>query len=192
MKKVMASILAATMALGFCACGNTETTADPAVTTEITTSATTDPTTNPLLVEATDGFDDKNIVLQFAAVSDVHVARNNGAPNVVKNALQIIKETALLYTEKGLDAVVIAGDLTDAYTADKATKEKEAIFLVLRHSFGINSLRLLYSFQLNSLLRADPAGSNPGRFQNLRRPYANDRLCKVRSKLLRVRCVCFQ
>ena len=128
MKKVMASILAATMALGFCACGNTQTTTDPAVTTDpsITTESTTDVVTNPLLVGATDGFDDKNIVLQFAAISDVHVARGANSPNIVKNALNVLKETALLYTESGLDAVVIAGDLTDAYTADKATKEKEA------------------------------------------------------------------
>jgi len=130
MKKVMASILAATMLLGFCACGNEQTTTDPAVTTDVTTDVTTgsdvSPTGNPLLVEATDGFDDKNIVLQFAAISDVHVARGTNSPNIVKNALNVLKETALLYTDKGLDAVVIAGDLTDAYTADKSTKEKEA------------------------------------------------------------------
>ena len=147
MKKVMASILAATMALGFCACGNTETTTEPLATTEITTGSTTDPTANPLWVEATDGFDDKNIVLQFASISDVHVARNSGAPNVVKNALNILKETALLYTDKGLDAVVIAGDLTDAYTADKATKEKEAksFASVYESVFDPNEVPALYA-----------------------------------------------
>lgn len=170
MKKVMASILAATMALGFCACGNTETTTDPAVTTEITTGSTTDVTYNPLLVEATDGFDDKNIVLQFAAVSDVHVARNNGAPNVVKNALQILKETALLYTEKGLDAVVIAGDLTDAYTGDKATKEKEAksFASVYESVFDPNEVPAIYALgnHDHDFLSTGNPGSSLQEFQN--------------------------
>lgn len=131
MKKVIASILAATMTLVLCACGNggssttggTENT-DVTVDTNQTTGGTETPgTTNSLLVEATDGFDDKNIVLQFAAVSDIHTSTS---ASTVQHAFEVLKETALLYTEKGLDAVVIAGDLTNSYTNDQSTKIKEA------------------------------------------------------------------
>lgn len=126
MKKVMATILAATMAMGLCSCGggNTTTTNDTTVTEDQTTGNIDTPETeNALLVGATEGFDDKNIVLQFAAVSDIHTSTS---PSTVQHAFEVLKSTASLYTDKGLSAVIIAGDLTNAYTADKATKEKEA------------------------------------------------------------------
>lgn len=127
MKKVMATILAATMAMGLCACGggNAVTTEDTTTTGVQTSANTTTPpeTENSLLVGATDGFDDKNIVLQFAAISDIHTSTS---PATVQHAFEVLKKTASLYTDKGLSAVVVAGDLTNAYTADKATKEKEA------------------------------------------------------------------
>ena len=130
MKKIIASILVATVSLGLFSCGNgdTPTTEDP-VNTDESSSQTTDSsvqppdTQNPLFVGVTEGFDDKNIVLQFGAVSDIHTSTSAGT---VQHALEVLKETALLYTEKGIEAVVVAGDLTNAYTSDQATKIQEA------------------------------------------------------------------
>ncbi len=135
MKKVMASILAATMAIGLCACGNGSTTStDDTISTSGTTDGTTEiVVSNPLLVETTDGFDDKNIVLQFAAVSDVHTSTDDTSKAIssdgakaLKHALEVLKETALLYTDTGLNAVVVAGDLTNSYTPSVDTKISEA------------------------------------------------------------------
>ena len=124
-------MLAATMMFGICACGpatttTTETTATTGTTGTTGTMGTTGTTADPFLVPATQGFDSENIVLQFAAVSDVHVARNSAAQGRVQSALEQLKEAALLYTDKGLDAVIVAGDLTDDYGSVVATKKAEA------------------------------------------------------------------
>ena len=130
MKKVISLMLAATMALGICACGTTTT--DPTTgttgttagnngTTTGTTTVTTT-TTNPFLVPGSTGFDANNIVLQFAAVSDVHTPTGKKR---VQNAFEQLKEAALLYTDKGLDAVIVAGDLTDDYGNNQDTKAGE-------------------------------------------------------------------
>ncbi len=127
MKKVISLMLAVTMMLGICACGGnnttktTEPTSEPGKTTETTgTTATTQPS---FLVPDVEGFDADNIVLQFAAVSDIHTSTN---ANRVQSALQQLKDAALLYTSKGLDAVIVAGDLTNAYTPDQNAKKNEA------------------------------------------------------------------
>ena len=133
MKKVISLMLAATMMFGICACAPAATT-ETTVTTESTgttgttgtTAGTTATTVNSFLVPATQGFDADNIVLQFAAVSDVHVARNAAAQGRVQSALAQLKEAALLYTDKGLDAVIVAGDITDDYGSVVATKQAEA------------------------------------------------------------------
>lgn len=131
-------MLAATMMLGICACGVTGTpgpvgtTVDPNTTggttggaTSSTTAGTTGTTVNPFIIPDTNGFDAGNIVLQFAAVSDVHVARNAAAQGRVQSAFEQLKEAALLYTDKGLDAVIVAGDLTDDYGSDQNVKANE-------------------------------------------------------------------
>ena len=117
-------MLAATLMFGICACGPAATTGTT-VTTEPTngttgTTGTTATTQSPLLAPDSEGFDEKNIVLQFAAVSDIHTPTNK---NRVKNALEQLKEAAYLYTDKGLDAVVVAGDRPDSYGAATATPE---------------------------------------------------------------------
>ena len=124
MKKVISLMLAATMMLGICACGVTGTPAPVGTTVDPSTN-TTAGTTSSFLVPDTAGFDSKNIVLQFAAVSDVHVARNAAAPGRVQAAFEQLKEAALLYTDKGLDAVVVAGDLTDDYGNNQDVKATE-------------------------------------------------------------------
>lgn len=127
MKKVISLMLAATMMLGICACGANGTTATTATTGTTgttgangTTTGTTATTANPLLAPDSEGFDESNIVLQFGAVSDIHTPTNSKR---VQNALEQLKEAALLYTDKGLDAIVVAGDLTDSYGSASATDE---------------------------------------------------------------------
>lgn len=131
MKKVISLMLAATIALGACACGGNNTSDATTTTKETTgttngknTTSTTQATTtvNSFIVPDSEGFDEKNIVLQFAAVSDVHTPTNKKR---VQTAFEQLKEAALLYTKKGLDAVVIAGDLTDDYGSNQDTKAAE-------------------------------------------------------------------
>ena len=104
MKKVISLMLAATMMFGICACASTGTTGPVGTTvapsTNGATSGTTAATTvNPFIVPGTNGFDADNIVLQFGAVSDVHVARNAAAQGRVQSAFEQLKEAALLYTD---------------------------------------------------------------------------------------------
>ena len=122
-------MLAATMMLGVCACGSNKPAATTAPTNDPTqstsgTTVTTITTTQPsFLVPSSEGFNADNIVLQFAAVSDIHTSTN---ANKVQSAFQQLKDAALLYTDKGLDAVIIAGDLTNTYTNNQDTKKTEA------------------------------------------------------------------
>ena len=130
MKKVISLMLAATMMFGICACASTGSTGPVGTTVDPSTNGTTAGTTaattvNPFIVPGTNGFDADNIVLQFGAVSDVHVARNAAAQNRVQSALAQLKEAALLYTDKGLDAIVVAGDLTDDYGSNQDVKANE-------------------------------------------------------------------
>ncbi len=67
-------------------------------------------------------FDEKNIVLQFAAISDTHTGNS---PEKVQNALTFLKNKALEYTKKGLDAVTGAGDYTNNYGTDINVKKAE-------------------------------------------------------------------
>ena len=143
-------MLAATMMFGICACGPAATTTtETTATTETTgTTGTTGTTANPFLVPSSQGFDADNIVLQFAAVSDVHVARNAAAKDRVQSALQQLKEAALLYNDKGLDAIVVAGDLTDDYGSAVNVKQGEIQKLkdVYANVFGTTpSVPMLYA-----------------------------------------------
>lgn len=139
-------MLAATMMLGICACGNNGTTGPVGTTVDPSTNTTG--TTSSFLVPDSNGFDSKNIVLQFAAVSDVHVARNAAAQGRVQSAFEQLKEAALLYTDKGLDAIVVAGDLTDDYSSNVSVKESEVQKLkdVYAKVFGdVPSVPMLYA-----------------------------------------------
>lgn len=170
-------MLAATMMFGICACGNTSTTAPTSTTagtngtdpTTGTTAGTTPTTANPLLAPDSEGFDEKNIVLQFAAVSDIHTPTNR---NRVQNALQQLKDAALLYTDKGLDAVVVAGDLTDDYGSDQAKKaaEIQGVKLVYEKVFGeVPTVPMIYALgnHDHDFERNGGAGSDLATFINV-------------------------
>lgn len=61
-------------------------------------------------------FNEENIVLQFGALSDLHLGRSGTGVNTVlwiKDAYKVLKETADQYSDKGLNAVMVAGDLID-------------------------------------------------------------------------------
>ncbi len=61
-------------------------------------------------------FDEDNIVLSFGAISDTHVRTPNASvaeAEKFERALEQLKKQALVDDEDGLDAVAIAGDLTD-------------------------------------------------------------------------------
>ena len=61
-----------------------------------------------------DVFDENRIVFSFGAISDTHVSgTNNDSGNKFSSALRQLKERASVKDEDGLDAVVVAGDLTD-------------------------------------------------------------------------------
>ena len=68
-------------------------------------------------------FDESNIVLQFGAVSDIHIGRNGTGLNTVlwaKDAYKTLRDIALQYNDKGLNAVLASGDLTNNGTPEQA------------------------------------------------------------------------
>ena len=73
-------------------------------------------------------FDESNIVLQFGAVSDVHIGRGGTNINTVlwaKDAYKTLRDTALQYNDKGLDAVLVSGDLTNNGTPEQVAEFAE-------------------------------------------------------------------
>ena len=64
----------------------------------------------------TNEFDEKNIVLQFGAVSDIHIGRSGTGIHTdqwATDAYTMLRDLALSYSEDGLSAMLVAGDLTD-------------------------------------------------------------------------------
>ena len=61
-------------------------------------------------------FDESNIVLQFGAISDLHLGRSGSGINTVlwiKDTYKTLRDIAAQYSKKGLNAVLVSGDLTD-------------------------------------------------------------------------------
>ena len=124
-KKILASVLCASFALSFAACGNAETTTDAAVTTDaatttteavVTTEATTtaQTTTQSTVDPNNPNFDPENIVLSFAALSDVHInIANQEGDNKLKSAISQLISEAKKDDADGIDALAIAGDIAD-------------------------------------------------------------------------------
>ncbi len=64
----------------------------------------------------TNQFDEKNIVLQFGAVSDIHVGRSGSGIDTDQwtiDAYETLRDLAAQYSEGGLSAMLVSGDLTD-------------------------------------------------------------------------------
>ena len=64
----------------------------------------------------TNEFDESNIVLQFGAVSDIHVGRSGSGIETDKwttDAFETLRDLAAQYSDDGLSAVLVSGDLTD-------------------------------------------------------------------------------
>ena len=64
----------------------------------------------------TNQFDEKNIVLQFGAVSDIHIGRKGSGIETDKwtlDAYETLRDLAAQYSADGLSAVLVSGDLTD-------------------------------------------------------------------------------
>ena len=64
----------------------------------------------------TNKFDENNIVLQFGAVSDIHVGRSGTGiytDQWTTDAFTMLRDLAAQYSADGLSAVLVAGDLTD-------------------------------------------------------------------------------
>lgn len=139
MKKLFALILAVTMlAAVLCACGpntpavtttggtgtegtGTQGGSDPATTTGQGGTTSSDPSVK------TDKFDASNIVISFAALSDVHCQNGYAMPtNKFYSALNQLKDYAIKSGDKdGIDAVMIAGDLTQSGQVSEAKAVKD-------------------------------------------------------------------
>jgi hypothetical protein len=89
-------------------------TTTPDTTTQDQTSDTTTGTGDDP-IGPTGGFDESKIVLSFGAISDTHLRGNSGeaAEIAFRNAVAELKKQALIHDEDGLDAITIAGDMTD-------------------------------------------------------------------------------
>ena len=129
MKKILALTLAVMMlAAVLCACGPK----DPVdTTTEGTgTQGGTEVTTTKggtTVVEPDAKFDADNIVLSFGALSDVHCQDGQTMPtSKFLSALNQLKDYAVKSGDKnGLDAVAIAGDLTQSGRVSEARMVKD-------------------------------------------------------------------
>lgn len=141
MKKILALTLAVIMlAAVLCACGPkdpVDTTTDGAgTTTEGTgTQGGTEVTTTKggtTVVEPDTKFDADNIVLSFGALSDVHCQDGQTMPtSKFLSALNQLKDYAAKSGDKnGLDAVAIAGDLTQSGRVSEARMVKDTYQLV--------------------------------------------------------------
>ncbi len=101
-------------------------------------------------------FDESNIVLQFGALSDIHIGRGGGGIGIntvlwAKDAYKTLRDVALQYNDKGLDAVLVSGDLTDNGTPEQAEefadiyetvfdpKEVPLIFSLGNHDVNVGS-----------------------------------------------------
>ena len=128
-KKLLASVLCASLALSFAACGNTQTTTDATVTTDAVTTteatiATTEASTTAQTTTAATtqtpidpnnpNFDPEHIVLSFAALSDIHI--NIGTTvgdEKLQSAISQLVAEAKKDDADGIDALAIAGDISD-------------------------------------------------------------------------------
>ena len=105
-------------------------------------------TTQPTAVDET------NIVLQFGAVTDIHIGRKGTGLNTVlwaKDAYKTLRDVALQYNDKGLDAVMSPGDLTNNGTPEQIKefgeiyetvfdpKEVPLIFCLGNHDVNVGS-----------------------------------------------------
>ena len=73
-------------------------------------------------------FDEENIVLQFGAVSDIHVGRGGVGIYTdlwTKQAYKTLRDIALEYSDAGLNAVLVSGDLTNSGTEGQVEKFAE-------------------------------------------------------------------
>ena len=64
----------------------------------------------------TNEFDESNIVLQFGAVSDIHIGRSGSGIKTdqwATDAFETLRDLAAQYSDDGLSAVLVSGDLTD-------------------------------------------------------------------------------
>ena len=126
MKKIISLLLVLAMVFAVVACGTTPTTAPttaPNGTTNGTTggtngttggtNGTSSTTTKPTTPTKTE-FDENNIVLTFAAISDIHLEKNSSYNTEAK--FQQALTTLLSYAETAgniLDSVVIVGDICE-------------------------------------------------------------------------------
>jgi hypothetical protein len=63
-------------------------------------------------------FDEENIVVSFGAISDIHIGENEEDGAKFLSAIQQLKAQADKLDADGLDAVVIAGDITHHGTTE--------------------------------------------------------------------------
>ena len=69
-------------------------------------------------------------MLQFGAVSDIHIGRTGTGLNTVlwaKDAYKTLRDVALQYNDKGLDAVLASGDLTNNGTPEQVEEFAEIL-----------------------------------------------------------------
>ena len=171
MKRIIALLLVVVMAVSVIACGKKnpdETTDMNNTTTSNSTTSTTSTTTKITTPIVSDGFDEKNIVLQFGAVSDIHTGSN---ANKVSHAMQVLKDTAALYTSKGIDAVMVAGDLTNNYGSDESIKANEILEVKSAYEKVFDPAKVPMIFTLGNhdhdFERNGGAGSSLATFQNV-------------------------
>lgn len=118
MKKILALILAAAMLFAFAACGKDPTpttdgnvTTDPTATTDGNTTTDDNTTTGGVVTPTVTPFDEENIVLSFAAISDTQ-HKYSGIDTLAKFAAALAQlDAAAMENSDGLDAILFVGDL---------------------------------------------------------------------------------
>jgi len=112
MKRTISLLLSVLMLLALAGCGQQPPAADPSGDSSVDTNAPVN-------------FDESKIVLQFGAISDTHLGRGGAGINTVlwiKDAYKTLNDIAAQYSKKGLNAVLVSGDLTDNGTTAQAAE----------------------------------------------------------------------
>ena len=120
--RIITLLLAVSLLLGSCATsgsltdGTTAGSDNGGASTTAATSNTSDSGSQPTPDNI---FDEDNIVLSFGALSDIHITanKNDDSESKFRAAITQLTEYAKKHDANGLDAIAIAGDITDNGTA---------------------------------------------------------------------------
>ncbi len=132
MKKLLLFILCFALTTSAVSCENNQPGVDDPTDPPTDDPTQNDPTQNDpttdTSIPGSKEFDENNIVLSFGAISDIHItAGSDDTESKLRKALAQLKKAAKEHDADGLDAIAIAGDITNSGTKVQMDKFAEII-----------------------------------------------------------------